>query len=97
MVKTIYEIIKEDIDEVFNADLIYKKVKEKRNADLTENAILQSFDLLTKMRIIEMTSEPVKEFRLTDLGHNVPIELVEKTVRIYMERNMCQDSRFTRS
>ena len=49
------------------------------------------------MRIIEMTSEPVKEFRLTDLGHNVPIELVEKTVRIYMERNMCQDSRFTRS
>lgn len=95
-VRYVYEIIKGDLDRIFNVDLLDKKLKEKGNVEnLTEAAILDALDLLRKMRLIEGASESAKEFRLTDLGLNIPSELVEKTIRIYMERNMCQDSRFT--
>ncbi len=97
MIKNVFEIIKDQLPGTINADLIYKKVQERGHLNITEGAILQSLDLLRKMRAIEATSESAQEFRLTEVGLEVQSDLVEKTVRLYMERNMCQDSRVVRS
>ena len=96
-VRNVHEIIKEDISGTFDASLVFRKAKERGNTELTESSTLQSLEFLRKMRIIEGTSDSGKEFKITDVGLNVPLELVEKNVRLYMERNMCQDSRVIRS
>lgn len=97
MIKNVFEIIKGELPGTINVDLIYKKVQERGNLNITKGAVLQSLDLLRKMRAIEATSESAQEFRLTEVGLEVQSDLVEKTVRLYMERNMCQDSRVVRS
>jgi len=97
VIKNVFEIIKGELPGTINVDLIYKKVQERGNLNITKGAVLQSLDLLRKMRAIEATSESAQEFRLTEVGLEVQSDLVEKTVRLYMERNMCQDSRVVRS
>jgi hypothetical protein len=96
MVRNVYEVMRSDSDVSFNVDLIHKKIRDRNNFDLTEDTIVQCLDFLRRMRIIDETSESGQMFKLTTVGLNVPTELVEKTIRIYMERNMCQDSRVFR-
>jgi hypothetical protein len=97
MVRNVFEVMRSDTDGSFTADLIYKKIGDRSNLDFTEDSIVQCFDFLRRMRLIEEISNSVQQFKLTSSGLNVPSELVEKTVRIYMERNMCQDSRVFRA
>jgi hypothetical protein len=97
MVGSVFEVMRSDSDGSYTADLIYKKIRDRNNLDFTEDSIVQCLDLLRRMRLIDEISKSVQQFKLTPSGLNVPPELVEKTVRIYMERNMCQDSRVFRA
>jgi hypothetical protein len=97
MVRNVFEVLRSDSGGSFTADLIHKKIGDAGNSDFTEDTIVQCLDFLRRMRLIEEISNSVQQFKLTPSGLNVPSELVEKTVRIYMERNMCQDSRVFRA
>jgi hypothetical protein len=95
-VRDVYEVMRGSPGGLFNAGQIHKKISDRGNLDLTEDTIVQCLDFLRRMRIINEIANSVQQFKLTSTGLNVPPELVEKTVRIYMERNMCQDSRVFR-
>lgn len=97
MVGNVFQVMRSDSDGSFTADLICKKIRDRSNLDFTEDSIVQCLDFLRRMRLIDEIPKSVQQFKLTPSGLDVPPELVEKTVRIYMERNMCQDSRVFRA